>query len=90
MITAAIVAVLDSRNPNVWPDVGARIGQTGAFQVGEALFGERLPLVLEAADPQDADAWLTWLQSEPGVAAVEVAFVFQDAPSETNASGGER
>lgn len=88
MTIGAIVAVLDS-NPAAWPDVRSRIGQTGVFQVGEATFGARLPLVLEVENEQDAAGWLKWLQTDPGVAAVEVAFVFHDAPSEPTASGDE-
>lgn len=44
------------------------------FEVGQAI-GQRLPVVMEAADGSAARDWHEWITEFPGVVHIDVAFV---------------
>lgn len=80
MTTGGLVAVLDP-DPARQQQAIHLIGHCDRFQIGEQI-GLRLALVLQTEHTWQSKGWLEWLETLPGVRAVEVAFVHDEGTAD--------
>jgi len=77
-VSGLVVSVADEGAADA---VAAAVAGAGPFTLGERV-GPRLAVAVEADDPGAAERWHDWLRALPGVAKVDVAFVYADPAEE--------